>query len=94
MFMINSNSQEKKDDARDELERHPFSYKELKDGRIFFFRDGRQVSQLSAKEAVQFLKRIAGADTFETQLMMARATGNYKRGNESRASGHRHSERR
>jgi hypothetical protein len=73
------------EDMRGELERLPYSYKELKDGRVFFYRGGRQVSIAAGKEAEKFLKRIKSVEGFEAQLLMARATGQYKHGNEKTA---------
>ena len=73
------------EDVRGELERLPYSYQELKDGRVFFYRGGQQVSVAAGKEAEKFLKRVKSLDSFEAQLLMARATGQYKHGNEKPA---------
>ena len=45
-------------------------------------RDGRVVTTLAGGAAKRFLDRVEGADADAAQQLMARATGNYKRGNE------------
>jgi len=40
------------------------------------------VTILSGKKAQQFVAKIAAADHHQAQLFMAKATGNFKRGNE------------
>ena len=69
-------------DQRKVLEGEPFDFKETKDGKVMLFHDGRQVEMLTGKEADKFLKRAAGADAHALQLLMAKATKNFKRGNE------------
>lgn len=59
-----------------------FSFQAVKSGKVFIYRDGKTVTTLSEKRAVEFLSQIAGADNEEAQMIMARITGNYKRGNE------------
>ena len=46
---------------------------------------GRQASTLRGERAAQFLAEVAAGDP---QLVMARWTGNYKRGNERTAAQH------
>jgi len=60
-----------------------FSYRTSKDGTVFIAWLGRQVVVLKGAAADKFLARIALAgDEEEAQLVMAKATGNFKRGNE------------
>lgn len=59
-----------------------FSYKTSKDKKIFIFWYGKQVMILKNKESEKFLSRISGADFQESQLIMAKITGNFKHGNE------------
>ncbi|MBA2597330.1 MAG: hypothetical protein H0T18_05025, partial [Chloroflexia bacterium] len=40
------------------------------------------VTTLAGKDAVRFLARVDGAGAEQAQLAMAKATGNFKRGNE------------
>ncbi len=55
-----------------------FLYQRRKDGSIVITHHGRQAAILRGKKAEQFLRKAGGDD----QLLMARLTGNYKRGNE------------
>jgi uncharacterized membrane protein len=59
-----------------------FSWRATKDGRVRIARGGRVVTTLAGRSARRFLSRVEGADRPAAQLEMARATGNYKRGNE------------
>lgn len=63
-----------------------FTYRAQKDGTVRIARTGRVVTTLAGKDAVRFLARVATADDTEAQLIMAKATGNYKRGNERRGT--------
>jgi len=59
-----------------------FSWTTTKDGRVRIARDGRQVTTLAGDDARRFLARVGEASEDLAQQLMARATGNYKRGNE------------
>jgi len=59
-----------------------FSWHRTKDGRVRISRDGRVVTTLGGKRADAFVHRMDGAGDEAAQGLMARATGNYKRGNE------------
>ena len=69
-------------DRRDRLSEEVFTYRVSKDNKIFISWHGRQVTILSGKESEKFLKRIEHADHKAAQLIMAKVTGNFKRGNE------------
>jgi hypothetical protein len=69
-------------DARGKLEPEPFGYSSRKDGTVCLEYEGRVVKTLRGAEAQRFLKRMAHLETFEAQLVMAKLTGNFKRGNE------------
>jgi ribosomal protein L14E/L6E/L27E len=43
---------------------------------------GKVVITLAGKEAARFLARVDGVDADQAQMVMAKATGNFKRGNE------------
>ena len=62
-----------------------FDFHATKDGRVRISYYGRVVITLSGREAERFLARAADATDEDLQLLMARATGNFKRGNERRA---------
>jgi hypothetical protein len=71
-------------DQRGKLEENFFSYETSKNEKVFLYWYEKQVKILSGKEAEKFLNRISGLDGIEAQLVMAKATGNFKRGNEKR----------
>jgi hypothetical protein len=59
-----------------------FSYRATKDEKVFISWNGRTVTTLSGAKARRFLSEAERADAEGEQLLMARATGNFKRGNE------------
>ncbi len=61
-----------------------FSYRTTKDGTVFIGHNGRDATTLRGDAARRFLARVANAkiDTEAAEGLMARVTGNYKRGNE------------
>ena len=61
-----------------------FAWQATKDGRVRISREGRVVTTLAGARAANFLREVEGAADEDAQLLMARATGNYKRGNERR----------
>ncbi len=71
-------------DKRNRLDEEVFSYKLSKDNKVFIFWQGKQVMILRGKDSEKFLSRIDGAEHKDAQLIMAKVTGNFKRGNERR----------
>ena len=69
-------------DKRGILDEEVFSYKITKDKKVFISYGGKQVTTLSGKKAEDFIKKIQSAQGKEAQLIMAKITGNFKRGNE------------
>lgn len=69
-------------DKRNRLDDEVFSYRRMKDGRILIFWHGKQVKTLAGAEAQKFLAKIEGLAPKQAQLVMAKLTGNFKRGNE------------
>ncbi|QJW36377.1 hypothetical protein [Cellulosimicrobium protaetiae] len=67
----------------------PFDHQVTKDGRVRVSRGGRvvvTVAGTAADRLAEALERaVARDDEGEVQLLLARATGNYRRGNEKRA---------
>lgn len=66
----------------------PFAFRTTAGGEVRIERGGRVVTVLRGARASAFLRRVEGATAGEQQLAMARATGNYRRGNERVAAGH------
>jgi hypothetical protein len=75
------------------LKEKPFSYRERKDGTVAVYWRRIPATTLGGKLAENFLAAAAEAGEDELQLLMAKATGNFKRGNE-RPGKERHSGRR
>lgn len=71
-------------DKRGKLEEEFFDYQETKDGRVLLYWYDKHIKTLSGKQAEKFLTRISGLDGTDAQLVMAKFTGNFKRGNERR----------
>jgi hypothetical protein len=63
----------------------PFTWQVTKDGRIRVVRGGRQVAVVAGAEAERLLPRLETSSE-AAQQALARATGNYRRGNERRGS--------
>ena len=59
-----------------------FSYRISKQGDVTIDHHGRHAATLRGRAAERFLSRLQDASEEESQLAMAKATGNYKRGNE------------
>ena len=60
----------------------PFSYVTRADGSIVVSYHAAPVTILRGRAAERFASRVDGADEPAAQQLMARATGNFKRGNE------------
>lgn len=60
----------------------PFSYKIQKNEKIVVFYQGRQVAIYKGQKASQLKGKLEGLSEDETQLALAKITGNFKRGNE------------
>ncbi len=71
-------------DKRGVLQDDIFAYQVMKDGRVFVTWHGKHVKTLAGKDAAKFLARIDGLTGVDAQLVMAKVTGNFKRGNERR----------
>lgn len=69
-------------DRRGKLTESPFAYRATKDGKAIIYWQGRQVTVLGEKESKKFLSKVTAADEQAAQLLMAKATGNFKHGNE------------
>lgn len=65
-----------------------FSFRVAKNGEVSILRHAQVVTILRAAAARDFLAEVEVAAFDEQQQLMARLTGNYKRGNERRASDH------
>jgi hypothetical protein len=69
-------------DKRGKLEEEFFEYQVTKENKVLIYWYNKLVVTLSGKRATKFLRQIDGLDGVEAQLILARFTGNFKRGNE------------
>jgi hypothetical protein len=59
-----------------------FSYQSTGNSLVRIFHHGQLAATLARAAATKFLQKTLTAGEEELQLLMAKATGNYKRGNE------------
>lgn len=64
-----------------------FQFDEQKSG-LVIYHHGRLATRFSGKRATQISAKLSGLDEAGQQQLMARLTGNYKRGNERPAKRH------
>ena len=74
--------EEKNVDKRKLLDEEPFSYRINKDKKVFIYWNNKEIVILGSKKSEEFLSKIQNATIKEAQLIMAKATGNFKHGNE------------
>jgi hypothetical protein len=65
-----------------------FSFHATKAGDVAILRAGRRVTLLRGGAARDFVAEVAGLPAGAVQRLMARVTGNYRRGNERSADRH------
>ncbi|MBP6530475.1 MAG: hypothetical protein KA260_10165 [Burkholderiales bacterium] len=65
-----------------------FTYRSRKTGEIQVLHHGKVAATLRGTDAVDFVAEVEHGDAADAQQLMARLTGNYKRGNERTASEH------
>jgi hypothetical protein len=64
------------------LQDFPFSFRKNREEKVFISWHGRSVMTLKGKKAMSFLERVLKLNGLEHQRIMAKITGNFKRGNE------------
>ena len=65
-----------------------FTWRQRKAGDVEILHHGRLASTLRGTEALDFVAEVQAVDFADGQQLMARITGNYKHGNERKASEH------
>lgn len=65
-----------------------FTYRSRKNGDVEVLHHGKLASTLRGMQAQDFLSEVGAGGAADAQQLMARATGNYKHGNERAASLH------
>jgi len=74
-------------DKRNRLDEEPFGYRMAKNNTVFIDYQGKPIKSLKDTEAEKLLQKInAAQNSQEVQLILAKITGNFKRGNERLAS--------
>lgn len=66
-------------EGTDPLDSERFTWQATKDGRVLLSFEGRRIVTLVGKKAELFLSRIERVNPRRAQLLMAKATGNFKR---------------
>jgi hypothetical protein len=69
--------------ANSTLQDRPFGYRETKHGAVLISYRGKIVTTLRGKDASKFLSKASLSDEQSQQLLMAKVTGHFKRGNET-----------
>lgn len=59
-----------------------FTYTITKGPKVMIYYHGKQVTILQGNQASRFIEKMDHASAHESQMIMAKATGNFKRGNE------------
>jgi hypothetical protein len=65
-----------------------FTYRTRKNGDVEILHHGRLAATLRGTNAVDFIQDVDDSTDADAQQLMARLTGNYKRGNERTAKNH------
>ena len=65
-----------------------FAFNIFKNGNVQITHHGKLATTLRGSKAVSFIENMSGTDFIDQQQLMARLTGNYKRGNEKTAKTH------
>lgn len=65
-----------------------FTFRQRKGGVVEILHHGRLAATLRGADALELLNDLASSSPSDGQQLMARLTGNYKRGNERLASSH------
>jgi hypothetical protein len=68
----------------DALSADPFEWQVTKAGSVLVSRGGRQVVTVGGQAAAKLAAQLEHASDARAQQLLARVTGNYKRGNERR----------
>lgn len=78
--------EEHAEDRRAKLDQQPFDYQTAANGKLLIFALGKLVRTLKGEKARQLISKLNETkDSHEVQLLLAKATGNFKRGNERAA---------
>jgi len=63
-------------------EKEPFSYKTTKDGKCLIYWGNKQIMIIEGERAEKLIMKMNNLDEYGKQLVLAKATGHFKHGNE------------
>ncbi|WP_312651910.1 hypothetical protein [Proteiniclasticum sp.] len=69
-------------DKRNRLDDHPFDYVVFKNQSLQIYYNGKPVVILKDQKARDLIEKLEKAEDKDIQLILAKITGNFKRGNE------------
>ena len=67
------------------LKDYPFSYKLGKEGKVLIYHYDKQIKVISGKKSKSLIEKLEWSNEDEEQMVLAKITGNFKRGNERKA---------
>jgi hypothetical protein len=70
-----------------------FAFRKMKNGDVWITHHGKHITTLRGTAAIDFITEADDGSFDDQQQLMARETGNYKRGNERLASQHLRNQR-
>ena len=70
------------EDARNRFDEDVFTHRITRDGKVLLSWQGRVVTTVAGSKAQKLIERLDRSDRRETQHLLARATGNFRHGNE------------
>ncbi len=70
---------------KDLMDEQSFTYRVTKDQKVFISYNSKQVMVVTKNRARELIEDLEFADEEEEQYLLARITGNFKRGNEREA---------
>ncbi|HAM82263.1 hypothetical protein [Ornithinibacillus bavariensis] len=78
-------------DKRNRLGEEPFTYQTTKKGTVIISYEGKQIKIVKDAEAERLIAKIKEVEdnAIEVQLLLAKITGNFKRGNEKMGKNNR-----
>lgn len=69
-------------DQKNVLDENPFDYRIFKDNKLEITWNDKPVMMLKGTAAAELIRKLEKAEGKEVQLILAKVTGNFKRGNE------------
>ncbi|MDR4887987.1 hypothetical protein RGU12_10550 [Fredinandcohnia sp. QZ13] len=71
-------------DKRNRLTEEPFTYQITKKGMVMIYFEGKQIKMVNGRDAERLITKIKEVedDKIKIQVLLAKITGNFKRGNE------------